>query len=113
MLIGKSGNGRALICRILAHSLNIEFETFNISYAYNVKSFKKELRRILEIAGVQNKKVMIFMEEQHIVEPSFLEDINSLLASNEVTGLFAPEEIDFLLKDQADEVRNEFYGSSL
>jgi len=39
------------------------------------------------------------MEEQHIVEPSFLEDINSLLASNEVTGLFAPEEIDFLLKD--------------
>lgn len=53
------------------------------------------------------------MEEQHIVEPSFLEDINSLLASNEVTGLFAPEEIDFLLKDQADEVRNEFYGSSL
>jgi uncharacterized protein with von Willebrand factor type A (vWA) domain len=71
------------------------------------------LRRILEIAGVQNKKVMMFMEEQQIVESSFLEDINSLLSSNEITGLFSPEEIDLLLKDQSDEIRNEFYGSSI
>jgi hypothetical protein len=35
------------------------------------------------------------------------------LSSNEVTGLFGPEEVEFLLKDQADEIRNEFYGSSI
>lgn len=97
----------------MAHSLNIEFETFNVGLQYNSKAFRKELRRMIEIAGVQNKKVMMYMEEQQIMESEFLEDINSLLSSNEVSGLFSPEEVDFLLKDQADEIRNEFYGSSI
>lgn len=68
---------------------------------------------MLELAGVQDKKVCAFLEDYQIVEPSFIEDINSLLSSNQVPGVFTQEEVEILLKDQAEELRIENYGKSV
>ena len=113
ILMGSSGSARKLSTHFICHLLNIEFETFSPGKGYGLKEFRKELRRMLEIAGFQGKKVCMYLETHHILLPSFLEDINSLLSSNQVQGLFRTEEIETGLKDQIDELRNEFFGESL
>ena len=113
LLIGSSGAGRKLLTRLICHTLNVDFETFSITKQYTSREFRKELRRIIEVAGVQGKRVCMLLEDHHIVEDSFLEDINSLLSSNQVPGLFTQDEIELMLKDQSDTLRNEFYGNSV
>jgi dynein heavy chain 2 len=53
---------------------------------------------LLRKAGVEGVAVCAFLEDHHLVDPSFLEYINSLLSSGEVPGLFAPEELEKELK---------------
>ena len=113
ILMGASGSARKLACHFVAHLLNIEFETFSPGKGYTLKEFRKELRRMLELAGFQGKKVCMYLETHHVLHPSFLEDINSLLSSNQVQGLFKVEEVEGALKDQLDELRNEFFGESV
>ena len=55
----------------------------------------------------------MYLENHHIIEPSFMEDINSLLASNQIQGLFRSEEVESALKDQIDTLRDEFFGESV
>jgi dynein heavy chain 2 len=113
LLIGSSGSGRKMCTQLLSHMLNIEFETFSPGKGYSLKEFRKELRRIIESAGIQGKKTCMYIENSHIVDASFMEDFNSLLASNQVPGLFRPEEVESALKDQAEQLRDEFFGESL
>ena len=48
-------------------------ELFILSKKELLKEFRKELRRMLEIAGFQGKKVCMYLETHHILLPSFLE----------------------------------------
>ena len=58
-----------------------------------MKEFYKDLKGILEVVGGQNKKMILFMEEQQLGKNIFYEKINSLISSGEITGLFNPDEI--------------------
>ena len=113
ILIGASGAARKLATNFMCHLLNIEIETFSPSKSYTLKEFRKELRRMLEVAGFQGKRVCMYLENHHIIEPSFMEDINSLLSSNQIQGLFRQEEVEGALKDQIDTLRDEFFGESV
>lgn len=113
LLIGKSGTGKKVITKIICHALNIEVEGFYIGLGYGSREFRKDIRRILEIAGIQDKKVCILLEDYQIVSPSFLEDINSLLSSNQIPGIFSQEEVEGLLRDQAESLRADNYGKSV
>lgn len=113
ILIGSSGSGRKMLTHFVCFLLNIEMETFSPSKSYTLKEFRKELRRMLELVGFQGKKICMYLENHHILQASFMEDVNSLLSSNQIQGLFRVEEVESALKDQVDELRNEFYGQSL
>jgi dynein heavy chain 2 len=113
MLIGQSGSARKLATHFACFMLNVDFETCSPGKNYSQKEFRKELRRVLEVAGFQGKKVCLYLENHHIIQPSFMEDINSLLASNQVQGLFRQEEVESALKDQINELRDEFFGESV
>ena len=58
----------------------------------------------MQTAGIDGDQVIFLIEDQQLVEPEFLELINSLLSSGEVPGLYTSEELDPLLgplRDQA------------
>jgi dynein heavy chain 2 len=48
---------------------------------------------VLKKAGVEGKPVMLFIEDYQILDPAYLEYINSLLSGGEVPGLFTTEEL--------------------
>lgn len=61
----------------------------------------------MQQAGIEGEQVVLLLEDHQIVEPQFLEMINSLLSSGEVPGLYTPEELEPILsplRDMASEV---------
>ena len=57
----------------------------------SLKQFYKDLKAALEIAGGQNKQIILFLEEHQLGKNDFYEKINSLISSGEISGLFNPD----------------------
>lgn len=53
-----------------------------------------DLRRLYWKAGVENKPTVFLFTDVQVVEESFLEDINNVLSSGEVPGLYKPDEFE-------------------
>lgn len=47
---------------------------------------------LVQVAGVEGRPVAFLLCDIHIVHESFLEDVNSILNSGEVTGMFTSDE---------------------
>lgn len=47
---------------------------------YDIKTFRNDLKEVLKRAGVEGKPTMLFLEDYQILEPAFLEYVNSLLS---------------------------------
>ena len=63
--------------------------------------------QVMQLAGIEGEQVVLLLEDHQLVEPQFLELINSLLSAGEVPGLYSPEELEPLLaplRDMASEV---------
>lgn len=105
LLVGRSGVCAAGIVRLAAYGLRMELVTLGITREYSMKQFNAELKTIMMKAGVEGQHVVLLLEDHNFtVNSSFLETINSLLASGEVPGLFAQEELDAMtapLKEDA------------
>ena len=52
---------------------------------YNLQSFCNDLKLLLIRTGVEGRQVCLFLEDHQLVHPGFLECVNSLLTSGEVT----------------------------
>ena len=50
---------------------------------YDIKSFRTDLKEVLKKAGVEGKPIMLFLEDYQMLEPAFLEYVNSLLSGGE------------------------------
>lgn len=92
LLIGLSGQGKATLIRFTAWLNGISIIQPSMHKGYNIAEFDEDLRIILRSSGLKGDKVCFLMEENSIVESSFLERMNTLLANSEIPGLFEGEE---------------------
>lgn len=67
----------------------------------------------MEIAAIQNKPLVVLIEDHNLCKPDFLELLNSLISSGEIPGLYSQEEVDHAFAQNAEEVRREYYGKSM
>ena len=58
--------------------------------------FCKEMRTILESAGVEGNPICFLIEDNHLCQTEFLEMLNSLISSGEIPGLFKSDEMEGL-----------------
>ena len=54
---------------------------------YNLQSFHSDLKALMLKAGVEGQPVCLLLEDHQLVDPGFLECINSLLCGGEVHAL--------------------------
>ena len=88
--------------------LDFKFETPKITKDYSLSDFQKFLKALLIEAGIENRSIVLYVEDHQMCETEFYEYLNSLISSGEIPGLYAPEEIDPLLNNLQDELRNEY-----
>eukprot|EP00698_Gefionella_okellyi_P019038 TRINITY_DN5781_c1_g2_i1.p1 TRINITY_DN5781_c1_g2~~TRINITY_DN5781_c1_g2_i1.p1 ORF type:complete len:3148 (-),score=914.00 TRINITY_DN5781_c1_g2_i1:20-9082(-) len=114
LLVGRSGAGRRTATFLACHMNRIDLFTPSVSVEYTVKAFGTDIKKVLAIAGVQNRPVALFVEDHQLGNPAFLEYINSLLSAGEVPGLYAQDELQALLGELKEQMTDAgFFGSLL
>ncbi|GKT16503.1 Dynein-1-alpha heavy chain, flagellar inner arm I1 complex, partial [Aduncisulcus paluster] len=96
MLIGVGGTGKSSLTRLAAFMAGCELFEITLSRGYGEEEFKEDLKRLYTMLGAENKNVVFLFTESHVANESFLELINTMLASGMIPALFSEDEKDRL-----------------
>lgn len=97
ILVGPSGSGKTTIAKFVSWMNGISVFQLNVSKKYSLDNFDKTLKNLLLRASVGQEQICCIIDESTILETSFLEKMNTLLANAEVPGLFEGDEYDNLI----------------
>lgn len=92
LLIGVSGSGKTTLSRFVAWMNGLSIFQIKVSNKYSGADFDDDLRTVLRRAGCKGEKICFIMDESNVLDPGFLERMNTLLANAEVPGLFEGDE---------------------
>ena len=92
LLVGVGGCGRQSMARLAAQVIGYEIFQPEISKAYGTLEWKEDIKKVLMVAGCDDRRIVFLLNDTQIKEESFLEDVDALLNSGEVDNIFEPEE---------------------
>lgn len=94
LLIGIGGSGRQSLSRIASYMC--ELATFQIAVTknYRLPEFREDLKTLYLKTGVENKPTTFLFVDTQVIEEQFLEVVNSILSTGEVTNLFKADEME-------------------
>lgn len=97
LLIGASGAGKTTLSRFVAWMNGLKTFQIKVHRNYTGEDFDNDLRDVLRRAGCKGQKIAFIMDESNVLDSSFLERMNTLLANGEVPGLFEGDEMTTLI----------------
>ncbi|XP_052769398.1 cytoplasmic dynein 1 heavy chain 1-like isoform X2 [Mya arenaria] len=97
LLIGVSGAGKTTLSRFVAWMNGLSVYQIKVHNKYMAADFDEDLRIVLRRSGCKGEKIAFIMDESNVLDSSFLERMNTLLANGEVPGLFEGDEYTTLM----------------
>ncbi|KAJ3260954.1 hypothetical protein HK103_006909 [Boothiomyces macroporosus] len=97
LLIGISGSGKSTLTRFVAWMNGISVFQPAMHSKYSITDFDDDLRAVLKRSGCKGEKICFIIDEANVMDSSFLERINTLLANAEIPGLFEGDEFTSLM----------------
>ena len=104
LLIGVGGSGKQTLTILSAYILSYALYQIELTRNYTLDSFREDLKKMMEITGVEGKNLAFILADTQISSESFLEDINSILNTGEITSLFEKEDVDGIVNRLRPEV---------
>ena len=96
MLVGVGGSGKSSLTRLAASICRHFMFQIALTKSYNLMSFFEDIKGLYEKAGPQGASVCFLMTDAEVKSESFLEAINSMLATGEIPGLLGKEDKDLI-----------------
>ena len=93
LLVGVSGAGKTTLTRFVAWLNGLSIFRVKVHAKYTAQNFDDDLRIVLRRAGCKGERIVFIMDESNLLDSSFLERINTLLANAEIPGLFEGDEL--------------------
>ena len=97
LLIGMSGSGKTTLSRFVAWMNGLSVFQIKVHNKYSSEDFDEDLRQVLRRSGCKDEKICFILDESNVMDSSFLERMNTLLANGEVPGLFEGDEFTTLM----------------
>ena len=97
LLIGASGAGKTTLSRFVAWMNGLSIFQIKVHNRYSAEDFDEDLRTVLRRSGCKDEKICFILDEGNVLDSSFLERMNTLLANSEVPGLFEGDEYTTLM----------------
>jgi len=107
LLIGVGGSGKQSLSRLAASISNLEVLQVQLRKGYAIADLKLDIAQLYMKAGTKNVGCCFLMTDSQVADEKFLLLINNLLASGEIPGLFADEEIEEIISALRNEVKSQ------
>ncbi|KAK2953633.1 putative Dynein axonemal heavy chain 6 [Blattamonas nauphoetae] len=105
LLVGVGGCGKQSLTRIAAYLSNCACFEISLTSRYGQAEFRDDLKKLYTLSGAEGKPTVFLLSDNQIVNESFLEDINCILNSGDVPGLFDIAERELLLQTLRDNAK--------
>ncbi|KAK3247052.1 hypothetical protein CYMTET_43439 [Cymbomonas tetramitiformis] len=99
MLVGVGGSGKQSSTRFAAYMAGMKCFSIELTRGYGSNEFREDLKNLYKTGGIDGEPVVFLFTDTQIVNEGFVEDINNLLNSGEVPGLFPDDEKNRLMAD--------------
>ncbi|KAL4452763.1 hypothetical protein ABPG75_008425, partial [Micractinium tetrahymenae] len=110
LLVGVGGSGKQSLARLAAYIAGAYTFQITITKTYNVTNLLEDIRGLYKIAGLKGQPVCFIFTDAEVKDEAFLEYINQLLMTGEISGLFPKDELDVIVNDVRPVMRAECPG---
>jgi dynein heavy chain, axonemal len=98
ILIGVAGSGKQSLTKLASFMLEHHPFQLQLSKTFRPSDFRETMRVNMLKAGCDNLKTTFIMTDSQIMHESFLEDVNNILNTGEITSLYAKEDYDRMVE---------------
>ena len=99
MLVGVGGSGKQSCTRLASSMAEYKCWEIELKKGYDVNMFREDLKGLFELAGVGGTPVTFMLVDTQIVDESMLEDVNNILNTGEVPGMYPSDEKEAIMAD--------------
>ena len=92
MLIGVSGSGKQTLTKLAASTLEHECFQIKLSKSFTPIDFRELLKEKMLPSGCDAKDTTFVLNDTQIMYESFLEDVNNILNTGEITNLYSKDD---------------------
>ena len=94
LLLGVGGSGRQSLAKLSNYISTYHLYQIEVIKGYSMNMWRDNLKSCLLLAGVENKKTTFLFADTQIVFEQMLEDINNVLNSGDVPGIYKQEDLE-------------------
>lgn len=98
MIDPTGGTGRSSLAKISNWLCDYNMFTVELTKTYSTADFKEDLKYLYYQTGVKDQPTSFLFNDTQIVSETFLEIINNMLSTGEVTKLYKADEFDEVIK---------------
>ena len=94
LLLGVGGSGRQSLCRLATSISTYRLYQIEVIKGYAMRDWRENVKTCLLQAGVEAKPTTFLFVDTQIINEQMLEDLNNVLNSGDVPGLYKTEDLE-------------------